>query len=51
MERTSHLDPEDICDFIEGELDGERNEAVWEHLDGCAECVRYLAEVTKAVQR
>ena len=44
----AHLTAWDVTDFIEGELEPGRLDWVWEHLDGCEECVRYVAAVLAA---
>ncbi|MGH9463156.1 MAG: tetratricopeptide repeat protein [Vicinamibacteria bacterium] len=43
-----HLEPEDIYGFIEKSLSARRSREVQDHLDRCAECVRYVATVLAA---
>jgi cytochrome c-type biogenesis protein CcmH/NrfG len=43
-----HLEPEDVYGFIEKSLSARRSREVQDHLDRCAECVRYVATVLAA---
>ena len=43
-----HLDPCEIAGFIDGSLDEDELERAWEHLDRCAECVRWVADTVRA---
>lgn len=44
----NHLQPEDVYGFIEKSLSGKRLREVKDHLDRCADCVRYAATVLTA---